>query len=78
MAKNGITAFTVAKVEEKRAGLLGDRVVEEEVLRMDTPGGCVYLSRSAVERAGDSWTRVKRRLSSQAEEKSIPFWDGTK
>ena len=77
VAKSSITAFAVAKVEEK-AGLWGNKTVEEEVLRMDTAGGSIYLKRSAVERAGDSWTRVKRRFSTLAGEKNIPFTDQTK
>lgn len=77
MAKYSITAFDVQRVQEKY-GLLGRKTVEDEILRMETPGGSVYLRKSAVEQTGDSWNRVKRRFSGLAGEKNIPFTDLTK
>lgn len=76
MAKSSITAIEVLEVREK-AGLLGRRTQEDQFLRLETSGGSVYLRRSAVEDAGDSWKRVKRRIENLAQEKAIPFRDGT-
>lgn len=75
MAKSSITALELYTTET-RSGLLGRRTVREEALRMDTPGGSVYLSQSAVE-GGDSWTRIKRRLGNLAKEKGISYTDST-
>lgn len=77
MAKSSITAFSIQPAEEK-AGLFGRKTVPDEILRMETPGGSIYLRKSAVEDAGDSWSRVKRRLRNLAGEKGIPFTDSTK
>lgn len=76
MAKSSITAIEVSQVQEK-GGLFGRKTQSEQYLRLDTAGGSVYLRRSAVEGAGDSWSRVKRRIENLAREKSIPFRDGT-
>lgn len=76
MAKSSITSFDVQRVQEK-AGLLKQKTTEDEILRMETSGGSIYLRKSAVENAGDSWTRVKRRFSNLAGEKNIPFIDRT-
>ena len=77
MAKSSITSIEVLKVREK-AGLLGRRTEEEQFLRLKTAGGSVYLRKSAVEDAGDSWARVKRRIENLASEKNIPYRDTTK
>lgn len=76
MAKSSITSIEVLKVREK-AGLLGRRTQEEQFLCLKTAGGSVYLRKSAVEDAGDSWTRVKRRIENLALEKDIPYRDST-
>lgn len=76
MAKSSITAIEVLAVQE-RAGFLGRRTREDQLLRLETAGGSIYLRQSAVEGAGDSWNRIKRRIENLAHEKSIPFRDGT-
>ncbi len=76
MAKSSITAIEVLEVQET-SGLLGRRLQEDQFLRLETSGGSVYLRRSAVENAGDSWKRVKRRIENLAREKEIPFQDAT-
>ena len=77
MAKSSITAIEVLEVREK-TGLLGRKIQEDQFLRLKTAGGSVYLRKSAVEGAGDSWARVKRRIENLAREKDIPFQDSTK
>ncbi len=77
MAKSSITSIEVLEVREK-SGLLGRRTQEDQFLRLDTAGGSVYLRKSAVEGAGDSWQRVKRRIENLAQEKDIPYRDTTK
>ncbi len=76
MAKSSITALEIQTCQE-RAGFLGRRTVSDEMLRMETSGGCIYLRKSTVEDAGDSWPRFKRRLSGLAREKGIPYQDTT-
>lgn len=77
MAKSSITAFDVERIQET-AGRLRKKPLEDEVIRMETAGGAIYFRKSAVENAGDSWERVKRRFSNLAGEKKIPFTDRTK
>ena len=77
MAKSSITAFDVERIQET-AGRLWKKPLEDEVIRMETAGGAIYLRKSAVENAGDSWERVKRRFSNLSGEKKIPFTDRTK
>ena len=50
---------------------------ELKILRLKTAGGSVYLRKSAVEDAGDSWARVKRRIEHLAREKDIHYQDST-
>lgn len=76
MAKSSITAFDVERVQE-HTGFFGKRAVEDEMLRMETAGGAIYLRKSAVEAAGDNWKHFKRRLWNLAGEKGIPFEDHT-
>ena len=76
MAKSSITAFDVDRVREQ-AGFFGKKTIEDEVLRMETAGGAIYLRKSAVEAAGDNWKHFKRRLWNLAGEKGIPFEDHT-
>ncbi len=65
------------RLTEEKTGILGRRAVVDEVLRIETPGGKVYVKKSAVEGSGDSWKRLKRRMSNLAMEKGIPFLDET-
>lgn len=76
MAKNSITSFHVETIQD-RTGFLGRKTTEDELLRMDTAGGSIYLRKSAVERAGDNWEPLKRRMWNLAREKEIPFTDHT-
>lgn len=76
MANSSIIAFDVEQTEEK-LGFRGKKTLTDEVLRMETAGGSIYLRKSAVERAGDDWSRVKRRIENLAGEKDIPFADHT-
>jgi hypothetical protein len=75
MAKSSITAITVQDLESPRT-LRRDR--PDQVLRLDTAGGSIFLKKSTVDRAGDSWPRVTARLKSLAQQKHIPFQDQTK
>lgn len=44
---------------------------------MDTPGGAIFLRKSALEHAGDDWTKLKGRIRNLAGEKNIPYTDHT-
>ena len=48
MAKSSITAFDVERIQET-AGRLRKKPLEDEVIRMETAGGAIYLRKSAVE-----------------------------
>ena len=47
MAKSSITSFDVQRVQEK-TGFLKQKTTEDEILRMETSGGSIYLRKSAV------------------------------
>lgn len=72
-ARKGGIGMTSGKI----TALSVQRVHREEVLCLKTEGGCIYLSRNALERAGDSWQRLCRRAEQVAAEKHIPFTDET-
>lgn len=76
MAKSSITAFAVEEIVEK-TGFRGKKTVADELLRMETAGGNIYLRKSAVERAGDDWKTLKGRVRNLAAEKDIPYADST-
>ena len=52
MAKSSITAFEFLRTQTQ-TGFRSRRTVSDELFRMETPGGSIYLSKSALERAGD-------------------------
>lgn len=76
MAKSSITAFDVAQIQEQ-VGFRGKKTVSDELLKMETAGGAIYLRKSAVERAGDDWRVLKGRIRNLAGEKNIPYTDHT-
>lgn len=76
MAKSSITSFDVTQVEEQ-FGFRRKKTVTDEVMKMETAGGAIYLRQSAVERAGDDWSRLKGRIRNLANEKAIPYTDHT-
>jgi hypothetical protein len=76
VAVYSIIAMGVERIAQTE-GRRGRRTKEDEVLRMDTPGGSVYLRKSAVEAAGGSWRALKGRYAGFAAEKGIPFADHT-
>ena len=76
MAKQHITGFEIRPLREK-TGRIGRKTVEDQILRMEVPGGNIYLRKSTLQEAGDNWLRLKRRIARLAEEKDIPFTDYT-
>ena len=59
----------------EHTGFRGRKLTTVEALCLKTRGGNIYLKRSAVEGAGNSWQLLCRRLQSLAGEKGIPFSD---
>ena len=76
MAKSSITAFEISRIQEQ-VGLRKKKTVTDELLKMETPGGAVFLRKSALERAGDDWSKWKGRIRNLAGEKNIPYTDHT-
>ena len=76
MAKSSITAFEFLRTQTQ-TGFRSRRTVSDELFRMETPGGSIYLSKSALERAGDDWGTFKGRIRNLAGEKDIPLADHT-
>jgi hypothetical protein len=76
MGKSSITGFHILPGPAPSGRL--KRSKADQVLRMDTPGGSIFLRQSAVEQAGGSWARVTGRMQNLAKEKAIPFQDETK
>lgn len=76
MAKNQITGFEIRPIREQ-SGLLGRRKTEDQILRMDVPGGSVFIRRSTLMDAGGNWVKLKRRITRLSEEKDIPLTDYT-
>ena len=56
---------------------IGRKKVEDQILRMDIPGGSVFIRRSTLVEAGGNWVKLKRRITRLSEEKDIPFTDYT-
>ncbi len=76
MANSSITAFEITRTREQ-TGFRKKKTVDDELLKMETPGGAIYLRKSALEHAGDDWTRLKGRIRNLAAEKNIPYADHT-
>ena len=76
MAKQQITGFEIRPTREQ-SGLLGRRKTEDQILRMDVPGGSVFIRRSTLMDAGGNWVKLKRRITRLSEEKDIPLTDYT-
>lgn len=76
MAKSSITAFEISRIQEQ-AGLRRKKTISDELLKMDTPGGAIFLRKSTLEHAGDDWTKLKGRIRNLAGEKNIPYTDRT-
>ena len=57
----------------EQAGFLGRKQTTEEAICLKTAGGTIYLKKSAVEGAGNSWQLLLRRLRNLSAEKHIPF-----
>lgn len=76
MANSSITAFDITQIQDQ-AGFRGKKTVTDELLKMETAGGAIYLRQSAVERAGDNWQTLKGRIRNLAAEKNIPYADHT-
>lgn len=58
-----------------RTGFRGRKQQTDEAICLKTAGSSIYLRKSAVEDAGNSWKLLTRRLQTMALEKSIPFSD---
>ncbi len=76
MAKQQITGFEIRPIREK-SGVFGRKKVEDQILRMDIPGGSVFIRRSTLVEAGGNWVKLKRKITRLSEEKDIPFTDYT-
>ncbi len=59
----------------QRTGFRGRKQKHDEAICLKTGGGSIFLRKSAVEDAGNSWKLLTRRLETLAQEKSIPFTD---
>ena len=59
----------------ERTGFRGRKQTTEEAICLKTVGGNIYLKKSAVEGAGNSWQLLVRRLRNLSAEKKIPFSD---
>lgn len=70
-------AATIHKISlttvTERTGFRGRRQTAEEAICLKTDGGNIYLKKSAVEGAGNSWQLLVRRLRNLSAEKKIPF-----
>lgn len=71
-----------ARIEEislttitERTGFRGRKQTTEEAVCLKTGGGSIYLKKSAVEGAGNSWALLVRRIQNLALEKKIPLSD---
>ena len=71
-----------AKIQEislttvtEHTGFRGRNQTTEEAVCLKTAGGNIYLKKSAVEGAGNSWQLLVRRLRNLSAEKQIPFSD---
>ena len=71
-----------AKIQEislttvtEHTGFRGRKQTTEEAVCLKTAGGNIYLKKSAVEGAGNSWQLLVRRLKNLSTEKNIPFSD---
>lgn len=67
-----IQEITLTTVTE-RTGFRGRKQATEEAICLKTAGGNIYLKKSAVEGAGNSWKLLVRRLKNLSAEKNIPF-----
>lgn len=74
MANSSITAFEIIRIQEQ-VGFRKKKTVTDELLKLETPGGAIYLRKSALEHAGDDWGRLKGRIRNLAAEKDIPYTD---
>jgi hypothetical protein len=70
-----ITGISLLEIQEP-TGLMGRKTRTEEALCLHTDRGNIFLRRSAVEGAGDSWRLLTRRLWNLAKEQGIPFQNG--
>lgn len=59
----------------EQTGFRGRKRTTEEAICLKTARGNIYLKKSAVEGAGNSWKLLLRRLENLAAEKQIPFAD---
>jgi hypothetical protein len=69
-----ITSISRLEIQEP-TGLLGRKTRTEEALCLHTDRGDIFLRKSAVEDAGDSWRLLTSRLWNMAKEQGIPFQD---
>ena len=76
MAKQQITGFEIRPIRDK-SGKKKKKKTEDQILRMDVPGGSVYIRRSTLMDAGGNWPKLKRRITRLSEEKDIPLTDYT-
>ena len=70
---NNITALRVQKARD--TGTLRRR--RDQVLCLETPGGCVYLKKSTLEEAGGSWERLLSMSKAAAQKHGVAFTDET-
>lgn len=57
----------------ERTGFRGRKQITDEAICLKTAQGNIYLKKSAVEGAGNSWQLLLRRLRNLSAEKHIPF-----
>ena len=77
MANQRIIGFEIRPLKERSGRPGRKKNTEDQILRMEVPGGSVYLRKSTLQEAGDNWQRLKRRIALLSLEKDIPFTDYT-